>query len=772
MTQPTLPQDPRFLELARRAAALHRQGQFQGALTLAEQLSAAFPPSPPLLSLAGTAANSLGLTDKAEHYFRQALALSPDYAIAHANLGLVLKASGRLQQAEASFRKALDIQPDDADVWVNLGNLLRATGQIGPAQAAYEKALAYAPDHAGALYNLGLLLVELGRPQEAEKAFRHALRLRPDWADVHNELGNLLADGLRFTEADAAYRQAISLDPNHADAHFNLGVLLKDSHRDREAAACLERAIAIQPEHADALNCLGNLFVDQGRPQEAEAAYRRALALKPGSANVHNNLGNLLMASNRLGEAEAAFRQAVALEPGYGHALGQAVTCARRRYAWAQHDADERAIIAAIDQGVEGIPALMVQSLAGTTPELRRKAAELTAIATLRPYLARPPLIDPSLHRSHARLRIGYLSADFREHAVMHLMAGILSRHDKERYAIYGYSYGPYAGDAYRSRIEASCEHFHELRGLDNLAAAQRIAADEIDILVDLTGHTGDTRPAITALRPAPVIVSWLGFPGTLGIARLADYIIGDSVLTPLDAAAHYSETLAWMPHCYQPNDDALEVGEAPARQEVGLPREGVVFCSFNQGYKLTPTAFSVWCRLLTEVEGSVLWLLAAREAEANENLRQEARARGVAPERLVFAPHLPIAAHLARLQLADLALDTFPYGSGATGSNLLRSGVPLVTLQGEAYVSRMAASQLHALGVPELVAQSWEQYFTLARQLATEPERRRALRARMQAGRTTSPLFDTRRFTRDLERLYDRIWQQQASGLRAPITT
>jgi predicted O-linked N-acetylglucosamine transferase (SPINDLY family) len=395
----------------------------------------------------------------------------------------------------------------------------------------------------------------------------------------------------------------------------------------------------------------------------------------------------------------------------------------------------------------------------------------LTAKQSLKSYLELPPLVDPALHRTHERLRIGYLSAEFHEHAVMHLLTGVLEMHDKDQFEIHAYSIGPHTVDAYRQRIEQACEFFHDLRPISRIDAARQIADHEIDILVDLSGHTGEARPAITAQRPAPVIVNWLGYPGTLGLPRLADYIIGDAVLTPLEHASHYSETLAWMPHCYQPNDPKLRIGAKPTRQEVGLPAKGMVFCSFNQAYKLTPAMFTLWCRLLDSVPGSVLWLQHPGGDSAIDNLLREASDRGITPGRLVFGPKLPMPEHLARLQLADLALDTFPYGSGATGSTVLRAGVPMVTLMGESYVSRMAASQLHAVGLPELVTTCPEDYLNLARDLALDPVKLAMIREKLAGNLVTAPLFDTEGFTLDLESLYRRIWLDHERGVRIPIT-
>jgi predicted O-linked N-acetylglucosamine transferase (SPINDLY family) len=305
---------------------------------------------------------------------------------------------------------------------------------------------------------------------------------------------------------------------------------------------------------------------------------------------------------------------------------------------------------------------------------------------------------------------------------------------------------------------------------LSHVAAAQQILDDGIDILVDLKGYTTNARLEILALRPAPVQATWLGYAGTLGHPRLADYLIGDPIVTPLQDKDNYGEALALMPNCYQPNDDKRDIGARPSRTGAGLPARGFVFCSFNQSYKFTPEMFDLWCRLLAAVPGSVLWLLETIEAGA-ANLRREAHARGIAPERLVFAPRRTQAEHLARLQLADLALDTFPYTSHTTASDALWAGVPLVARQGQTFASRASGSILHAAGLPDLVTQSGADFYRLALELATSPARLARVRSSLAANRVSCALFDTKRFTRDLERLFRRMWTGYRAGSLQPIT-
>ena len=736
-----------------------------------EAVLAQSPEQPSILNLAALCARSLGMPEKAERYWRSAIEIDPDYINAHVNLGLALQDAGRSGEAEAAFRKALELDPNDPDAMISLGNLYRATKRHTQAEASYKQALGMAPANVNALYNLGLLLADLDRLDEAEAAFRQCLKIEPNQADVYNDLGNTLMDRLRFEEAEQAYRRAVALAPGFADAYCNLGMLLSDMGRQEAALAAFRRTLELAPQHADALNGLARHLGQQGRYDEAELAYREALTVRPHCADLHNNYGNLLRELHRFAEAEAAYRKALSIQPDYGHALGQAVSCARNSYDWSNAEADVKAIVRALDEGITGIPALMMLSIPELDPVRHRIASELTGRKALQAYLNAPPLVAPERHRSHERLRIGYLSSEFHTHPVIYLLAGVLESHDRDRIEVHAYSAGPAVHDAYRKRVEKGCEFFRDISSLSMIDAARRIADDEIDILIDLSGHAGYSRPGITALRPAPVIVNWLGYPGTMGVARLADYIIGDAILTPLEHAKYYSETLAWMPHCYQPNDSGLEAAARPTRRETGLPEEAVVFCSFNQAYKLTPDMFTLWCKLLDAVPGSVLWLQQPKEDSATKNLFREAANRGIAAERLVFGPVMPMAQHLARLGLADLALDPFPYGSGATGSNVLRAGVPMVTLIGESYVSRMAASQLHAVGLPELVTTRADDYFELARDLALDPARLRALRAKLGANLSTSPLFDTQGFTRDLECLYQKIWLDHERGIRAPIT-
>lgn len=366
--------------------------------------------------------------------------------------------------------------------------------------------------------------------------------------------------------------------------------------------------------------------------------------------------------------------------------------------------------------------------------------------------------------KPRAKLRIAYLSCDFQEHATALLLVEMLEAHDRSRFELFAYSYGADDGKGMRPRLEETFDHFTDIEALSNIEAARAIHADGIDILIDLKGYTQHTRTAILMLGPAPVQVNYLGYPGTLG-SDICDYIITDPFLTPAWSAADYSENFAYLPHSYQPHGRKAKIGKAPTRAEVGLPETGFVFCCFNQAYKITPQIFDIWCHLLLMVPDSVLWLLHNKKAEGN--LKNEALRRGITGDRLVFAEDLPQVEHLGRLQLADLVLDTLPYNAHTTASDALWAGVPLVTCPGETFPSRVAGSLLHAIGLGELIATDLDGYFELAYVLASEPDRLARIKAELAANRLTTPLFDIEAYTRDLENLFESMWQRHCDGAR-----
>ncbi len=758
-------------QLYAQAVSLYRAGKAQSALELLNNGIMEMRAPPEHLNLAAMCAKETGNLGQAEHLLRTLVDTHPQYLNAYVNLGVLLIEKTEYAEAEAVYQAAQFYYPNEPSIQVNMGNLYRATGRQAEAEGAYRRAIELESGHVDAYYNLGLLLSAQEDYSAAEQAYLHCLSLQPDQPDVYNDLGNLYQDCLRIDDAEKAYLQAIRLAPGYVDALFNLGDLLAKQQRRGEAQDRLLQSLRLDPHHADALNTLANLYSDAGHFAQAEHLYKRALEIRPGSATVYNNFANMLRNCGRIEEAEAAYRRAVEIEPDYGHALGQAIACARMQFAFSRARRDDQLVADALRRGVAGLPALEVlATLETSTWADHKRAAELSIPESIKVFDGMPPMAAHKRGSPGCRLRIGYLSADFRNHPVMHLLGGVLEMHDRTRFEVHAYSMGKDTQDAGRQLAERACEYFVDIRGLSDGEAARRIVEDGIDILVDLSGHTHGARSAIPAARPASVIVNWLGYPGTLGHGRLADYIIGDPIVTPVSAEPYFCEVIAQMPHCYLPTDRRCVIGPCPSRMDEGLPEGAFVFCNFNKAVKLNPDTFDVWCRILSAVPGSVLWMGYAGSV-AQRNLRSEAESRGVAGECLIFAERTAsVSEHLSRLQLADLALDTFPYTSHSTGCDLIRAGVPLVTLLGESFASRVAASLLHTVGLPELVAKSWNEYQEMAIRLAMDKDALDMLRRRLVASHQDSPLYDTAGFARDLEDLYQKIWHHHVGGGSGPI--
>jgi predicted O-linked N-acetylglucosamine transferase (SPINDLY family) len=503
-------------------------------------------------------------------------------------------------------------------------------------------------------------------------------------------------------------------------------------------------------------------LLGQGEAEAALSELQLALARRPDYPEAYYNLGNAWRELGKIEGALAAYQTALRLRPGFADADSQLVYHRRHACDWLDFEADQQRLLGMVRTGSARVPPFY---LLATTAS----AADQLACARrwVEPLLPQPDeLFRHDASRDHDRIRLGYLSADFHQHATAYLATELFERHDRTRFEVIGYSYGPDDGSPLRRRIERAFDRFVDIRALPHRAAAELINAEGIDILVDLKGYTQHARPRIAAYRPAPVQVSWLGYPATMG-APFIDYIVVDSFIVPPDEQPNFTERLVHLPGCYQVNGRNREVAaSAPSRPECGLPPGGFVFCSFNNTYKITPDVFAAWMRLLAAVPGSVLWLLASNDL-VERNLRREAETRGVAPGRLVFAPRLPLAEHLARHHNADLFLDTLPCNAHTTASDALWAGLPLVTCVGHTLAGRVAGSLLDAIGLPELMTTSPEDYERTALTLARDRRRLNELRETLRRGRETSPLFDIPRFAANLEAGYARMWRTWCAGER-----
>jgi len=626
-----------------------------------------------------------------------------------------------LAGAEAHARRALAHDRADAEALHLLGASLLYQGRHAEALAPLEAAHHAAP-RKGSGHRLGYCLLALGEHARAAAVLAAEVAAHPDLVNAHNALGVARVRQGRREDALAAFIAAARLDPASPEASSNAGGVLAELGRHAEAIPYLEAAARANPELAEA----------------------------------QFNLGIALQRAKRHEEAIERFARAHALAPRMPYALGQQVWNALAVCRW---DGLEPLIDALRRQvNDDGIAASPFTFLAvSDDPAAQRRCAELHLAASLP---RRPAPLWRGERYAHRRVRVAYLSADFREHAVAYLVAGLLERHDRARVETVALSYGADDGSPMRARLTRAVERFVDARAMPDAQAAALLRELEIDIAVDLMGHTTDGRPGILAHRPAPVQLALLGYPGTSG-ADFIDGVIADRIVVPEDDRRHWSERVCYLGECYWPSDESRELaaieGRAPAREAAGLPPEAFVFCCFNNNYKIGPRVFDPWMRLLAAVPGSVLWLL-EDNAAARENLRREARARDVDAARLVFAPRVPHAEHLARHRLADLFLDTLPYNAHTGASDALWTGLPVVTCTGGAFAARVATSLLHAAGLPGLATRSLAEYEALAAELATDRTRLAGLRARLAASRASAPLFDADAYCRELEALYGRL--------------
>nr|CCA87561.1 conserved hypothethical protein with TPR repeat domain [Ralstonia syzygii R24] len=644
----------------------------------------------------------------------------------------MLLGSGRFKEA---FLAAASISEQESNpVILNIAAIAaREANDLASADRYWSRCIEQFPQDGNAYINRGNLLAESGDAEQAEHAYLKAIELNPDTPDAWYNLGNLYSRSRQYQAALGPYREALKRVAGRPDLHNSMGCACSELGLTDEALQHLQRAVQLAPRYAEAWLNLGLLHRDTRQLKAAVDALQQAAI--PG-------------------------------DPSEAQALSELAMVQMSMCDWAAAARSEARLLGLLRAGrATGVAPFVTLALPNCTASDQRMAA---AQATRQAAPAITPVTGDPAPRSPGRIRVGYLSADFHAHATAYLLAGVLEHRDTSRFETFLYSYGPQTDDDMQRRLRAACEHFVHIAPLSDGQAAQRIASDDLDLLIDLKGFTKHARLDIGAMRPAPVLVSWLGYPGTLGSKRLADYLIGDPVVTPVSQQAQFEETLALMPHCYQPTDRRRETLPPPDRAGVGLPADGFVLCCFNQAYKITEARANTWFTILSRTPGSVLWLLEP-DASAKAALLERARRHGVESHRLVFAPQVAQREHIARLQLADLALDTFPYTSHTTASDLLWAGVPLLTRMGDTMASRVAASILQAAGLHDLVVTTEEDYVDAAVRLAGDAQALASVRLHAQAARET-PLFDTRTFARDLETLFGHIVEHGPDAMPDPI--
>lgn len=710
--------------------------------------------------LDGVALHKQGQLLQAEAAYREILRAHPGHFDSLHYLGLIALQRGKTQEGIALIEEALKTDDSHVPALANLAMALRQSNRHEEALALYHRAIGVKPDAVELQHHLANALLELQRYDEALQTCSRAIGLHPKSPALLQQRGTILLVLRRFEEAIADFDRALALDPGLIDALANRGLALGEIGRGEEAIATYDQLLQRKPDDIEARFNRANIFRKLGRFADAIADYERVLHANPDHVGALNNLGITYSELGRFESAIAPYRKLATLMPENGLVLGTLFFCQLYGCDWQQYEELRQRVVAMAKAGEKVADPFRFLNASGSAAEQMECASAYVASK----FPAASAALWNGERYQHERIRIAYLSADFQEHATAHLTAGMFETHDKQRFETIAISFGPDASDAMRQRLQASFDRFIDVREKSDLDVARLLRELEVDILVDLKGFTGNGRLGILAHRPAPVQVSYLGYPGTSG-ASYIDYLVADKHLIRNFDEQHYSEKVVFLPDSYQVNDAKRPIAESiPTRAQAGLPESGFVFCSFNNNYKITPAVFDIWMRLLQKVPGSVLWLYEGN-AIASANLRREAQTRGIAPERLVFAPRMAQAEHLARQKLADLFLDTLPINAHTTASDALWAGLPVLTCSGGAFAGRVAGSLLHAVGLPELVTDNLEQYENLALRLATSPSELGTIREKLAKNRTVFPLFDTTRFCRHLESAYIEMWKRYQQG-------
>jgi protein O-GlcNAc transferase len=777
-----------------RALSLNKEGLFAEATAVCREIIELAPRHIETLMLLAEITASKDEPEKAIELYDKIIDLRPDLSTAYYKRGNLQIDRSQLEAALEDYDQAIALNPVYANAFCNRGVVMARLNRLDEALDSYQQAIALNPNDALAYFNRGAVLRELKRPQEALTSYNQAIAVKPDYLQCHFNRSLLLAELKQWDAALASYDQSIKLSPGFFQAHFNRGALLHERKQWVGALASYDRAIEINSEYAEAYCGRGVLLTQLRQFDAALADLDRAIALKPEYPDAFHDRANTLFYMKRFAAAVASYDKAIEFKPDFAAAFtGRGLSLLNLRQFEVAIESFNRALMLDADQryllGMRRHAQMQICDWEDLAPDLDRLTEGLKAripVATPHTVLA---LVDsPPLHRLAAeiwvreecptddalgaipprprgdKIRIGYFSADFRDHAVSLLTAGLFEIHNRSRFEVTAFAFGPGASGTVRERLERAFDRFIDVRDQSDIEVALLARTAGIDIAVDLGGFTENARAKIFSLRAAPIQVGYLGYLGTMG-APYMDYLIADAAIIPVVEQENYSEKIIYLPS-YQVNDRQRRMAEHMfTREQLGLPAVGFVFCCFNANYKIMPATFEVWMRILKRVEGSILFLYADNEI-AERNLLGAARRSGVESHRIVFGKRVALEEYLARFRAMDLFLDTLPYNAGTTASDALWAGVPVLTCTGEAFAGRVAASLLKAIDLPELITATSAQYEDVAVRLATNPVLFAQIRQKLAHNRLTTPLFDTGLFTKTLESAYVQIYERYHANL------
>lgn len=737
-----------------------RQGNMVAVVPLYEEVLTLDPRNFDALHLLGVIAYQSQNFSSAATLIGQALDSDPKNTSALNNFASTLIELNRFDEAIEKLNLAVAIKNDYAEAYFNLGNLYFKIKKYKEAIEKYKIAVERKPAYAGAYNNLGSVQIELCQFEDATHSFEQAIKINPNFADAHFNNGNALRKLKRHNEAVESYLIALKIIPNHAKSCCNLAASLVDLGRMKEAEDFYCKAISIDPNYAEAHYNLANLLKKLKRYEESLFSFDMAISLNHSLVEAHSNRGTLLAELNKFDAAVMSYKNALLIQPEIDYVFGQMLHLKMKQCDWSNFSEMTSIYIEGLAKQKKIMPPFAALGL------IDYSALHLlcSKIFTNTKYPKSGSYFNFINASEVKKIRIGYFSADFHNHATMHLMAQVFELHDPKKFEIYGFSFGPNIQDEMRVRVSKSFYKFVDVSESSDIQIANMSRDWGIDIAVDLKGHTKDSRTGIFAEGAAPIQISYLGYPGTMG-AEYIDYIIADRIVIPEECQAYYSEKVIYLPHCYQVNDSNRKISNKKfSKEQLGLPSSGFIFCCFNNNYKITPEVFECWMRILQAVEGSVLWLLEDNEFASN-NLRLEARSKGISSDRLIFASRMPADEHLARHQFADLFLDTYPCNAHTTASDSLWAGLPVLTLMGESFASRVAASLLNTLNLKELITQSLIAYEKRAIQLAMQPSQLDEIKKKLSKSILNSPLFRTKTFTHHLEDAYTAAYKRHKDG-------
>ncbi|MDB0003052.1 tetratricopeptide repeat protein [Alphaproteobacteria bacterium] len=740
---------------------LYNQRKFDEVADLTKKLIKQYPHSVILWNLLGAASKSLGNVDESISSFQKVIDLNPRFADGYNNLGVSLQEKGSLNESIKHLNKAISLRPKYAQAYNNIGIAYQKKGELNVAAKQIKKAISLNPNYVEAYNNLATIIQDQGNINQAIQYFNKAIFLNPSYPEAHYNLGLAFSELNEFDSAIQSYKKALTLKPNYPEAYNGLATIISQQGKTDEAIKLFNKALLLKPDYSEVYYNIGIIFKKKNRLNEALESYHKAINYKPNDVASLYNIAIIYHEQGKLNEAIDYCDKALLKRPDYDKAQAQKLYQKAQTCDWEtiQKDKELFSKLGTLKNHIPPFTMLFFEDNP-TNHYLRSK------LYAKKKYLQKQIPFD-KIHRisKKERLRIGYFSADLQNHATMYLASKIFENYNKEKFEVYVYSFGEsLQNDEVREKLKNSVDVFKDVINLGDKDIAMLARADQIDIAIDLKGYTKNSRTGIFAYRAAPIQINFLGYPGTMG-AKFFDYIIADSTIIPESKQNFYSEKIIYMPHTYQPTSHSSIISNKIfTRSEMNLPNHSFVFCCFNNSYKISPDEFSIWMRILNKVENSVLWLISSNKW-AKQNLRKEAENHGIASNRLIFAKQIPHSDHLARLKLADLFLDTFNVNAHTTTSDALWAGTPVITKLGNSFASRVAASILKAVELPELVVQNEKQYESLILEIANSPKKLFKIKQTLSANKLSKPLFNSDMYINHLEDAYRQVFENYLKG-------